>query len=161
MMPLFILLVVFQFKHWIADYILQGRYQLGKFRADWGFALPLLSHCAIQGAATLAICLVVRPELWWLAVVDVVAHFAMDRIKAGPKYLGRFKALSGAEFERLMPTLKEIDQHSGYIRAERISPAWSKAISAVRSNRIYWVVLGLDAMFHHLTDLFIVWVLVS
>lgn len=87
---LVVLIAVFQVKHFLADFILQTRYQLGKFRADWGFFLPLLSHAATQAAFTLAICLVVCPTLWWLALVDLTTHFVMDRVKAGPKYLGRF-----------------------------------------------------------------------
>jgi hypothetical protein len=89
-MTLVILVAVFQVKHFVADFLLQTRYQLGKFKADWGFFLPLLSHAGTQAAFTLAICLIVCPTLWWLALVDLVAHFVMDRVKAGPKYLGRF-----------------------------------------------------------------------
>ena len=33
-MKIFILLVIFQFKHFIADYLLQNNYMLGKFKDD-------------------------------------------------------------------------------------------------------------------------------
>jgi uncharacterized membrane protein len=91
MKDVFALLLVFQAKHFLADFPLQGRYMLGKFKPGWDFLSPLLAHVSVHGLMTLAICLYVRPALWWLALVDMVAHFAMDRIKAGPKYLGRWK----------------------------------------------------------------------
>jgi hypothetical protein len=63
---------------------------LGKFNADWSFFLPLASHAAVHAAFTLGVCVVFDPTLWWLALVDGAAHFIMDRIKAGPRWLGRF-----------------------------------------------------------------------
>jgi hypothetical protein len=87
----FTLLLIFQAKHFIADYPLQGKYMLGKFKADWSFFLPLLAHAGVHAAFTLAIALYFKPGLWWLSLVDLVVHFCVDRIKAGPKYLGRFK----------------------------------------------------------------------
>jgi hypothetical protein len=33
-----------------------------------------------------------------LAIVDFVVHFTMDRIKAGPRYLGRFSDVSSKAF---------------------------------------------------------------
>lgn len=38
----------------------------------------------------LGICLSLNPALWWLTVIDVGSHFVVDRIKASPRYLGRF-----------------------------------------------------------------------
>jgi len=90
MRELFSLLLVFQLKHFICDYPLQGKYMLGKFKPGWGWVLPLLAHAAVTSSGTLAICLWFRPSMWWLCFVDFGLHFTMDRIKAGPKYLGRF-----------------------------------------------------------------------
>lgn len=94
----FILLVIFQIKHFLADYPFQGKYMLGKFKEDWSFLLPLATHCAVHAAFTLGIALVFRPGVWWLSIVDFVVHFTMDRIKAGPKYLGRFKNMQEPKF---------------------------------------------------------------
>ena len=85
-----LLLVAFQIKHLLADYFLQGHYMLGKFRPGWDFFLPLAAHAGVHGAMTLGIVWYFDPAFWWLAAVDAVVHFLMDRIKAGPRWLGRF-----------------------------------------------------------------------
>lgn len=90
MIGLFILLITFQVKHFLADYIFQGRFMLGKFNPGWDFFAPLAAHAGVHAAMTLGIVLCVYPSLWWLALVDGVTHFIIDRIKAGPKWLGRF-----------------------------------------------------------------------
>jgi hypothetical protein len=95
---IFLLLVTYQVKHYLADYVLQGRYMLGKFNADWSFALPLAAHAGVHAAFTLGICLAVQPAVWWLALVDAVSHFIIDRIKAGPRWLGRFNDKQAAPF---------------------------------------------------------------
>ncbi len=159
---LFVLLVVFQFKHFFADYPLQGSYMLGKFK-DKGWVLPLLAHVGVHGAFTLAICLVVAPHLWWLAIFDMVAHFLMDRLKAGKKYLGRFKALSASEFPQVMKTAMwepnhgERDQLKIVVEngwKSMVHEAWKDTLAArarLKSNVYFWWALGLDQMVHHLT----------
>lgn len=117
----FILLVVFQIKHFVADFPLQNRYMLQKKRTDWSFIPPLATHCAIHALLTLAIVCCVEPRLWWVAFVDFVVHFTMDRIKAGPRYLGRYSDVSKPSF---------------------------------------WISLGLDQMVHHLTHLWVIWMLI-
>ena len=94
----FILLIVFQFKHYIADFPLQREYMLRKTRAGWDFLLPLGTHCLVHAAGTLIICLFYNPSLWWLSIFDFVVHFLMDRLKSGPSYLGRFNDLGKAGF---------------------------------------------------------------
>lgn len=88
---IFILLILFQIKHFLADYPFQGKYMLGKFKDGWDWVIPLLTHTFVHFLFTLGICLLVNPSLWWLALVDMGIHFCMDRIKAGKKFLGRFK----------------------------------------------------------------------
>lgn len=118
----FLLLVVFQIKHFIADFPLQGRYMMRKVRPGWEFIVPLSFHCGVHAVLTLMVCLLVRPSFWWLAILDFIVHFVMDRIKSGPRYLGRFNDIS-------------------------------------RSS--YWIALGFDQMVHHLTHMYIVWVLLT
>ena len=88
---LFTLFLIFQVKHYLADFPLQSSYMLRKVLPSWDFLIPLIIHCSVHAAMTLVICLWFRPELWWLCLVDFTAHFFMDRIKAGDKYLGRFR----------------------------------------------------------------------
>lgn len=135
MTSVFTLLLIYQAKHFLADYPLQGRYMLGKFRPDWGFFMPLLSHATLHGAFTFGIALFYKPELApWLALFDVAIHFFMDRIKAGKKYLGRFKTLTADT----APTAT----------AEQ----W-------RSNDFFWWSVGFDQMVHHLTHYAIIYML--
>lgn len=73
-----------QFKHFIADYPLQGKYMLGKFKPH-GWVLPLAAHCGVHFLFTFAIA-----YLWTFngllalgcGLLDFVVHFIMDRVKA-------------------------------------------------------------------------------
>ncbi len=116
------LLIFFQIKHFIADFVLQNVWMLQKSRADWDFVPPLAIHCGVHAGMSLAVILYLNPMFWWLAVLDFLVHFTMDRIKAGPRYLGRY--------------------HD------------------VRS-KAFWVTFGIDQMVHHMTHLYIAWVLAS
>lgn len=118
----FLLLVIYQFKHFIADFPLQREYMLRKTLPQWDFLLPLTMHCLVHAAGTLIICLIFAPGLYWLALFDFIVHFLMDRLKSGPKYLGRFNDLSKAGF---------------------------------------WNILGVDQMVHHLTHIYIIYVIVT
>lgn len=91
-----LLLLLFQFKHLICDYILQvyWRWPLGKFSQDGKVWVPSLAwHSAIQGAGTAFVA-----ALWgspWslllaLSMVDTGTHFMIDRVKASPSLLGRW-----------------------------------------------------------------------
>ncbi len=119
---IFILLIVFQIKHFVADFPLQFPYMLRKFSPGWEFVKPLSLHCGVHALFTLVIVLFIAPTLWWLAAVDFVIHFAMDRVKSGPRYLGRFND--------------------------------SRKTS-------YWVTFGFDQMVHHLTHIYIIWVVIQ
>ncbi len=94
----FVLLVLFQLKHFAADFPFQSQYMLKKVRPGWDFAPPLALHCAFHAGLTLAVVLTLSASLWWLALLDFVVHFLMDRIKAGPHYLGRYNDLSKKAF---------------------------------------------------------------
>jgi hypothetical protein len=101
MTEIFALLFIYQIKHFVADYPLQGKYMLGKFKPDWGFFGPLLAHSLVHSIFTLFISYIFTKDLYFsigLGVLDLVIHFVMDRIKAGPKYLGRFKDMMAPYF---------------------------------------------------------------
>ena len=91
---IFVLLVVFQFKHFICDYLLQGEYMLGKFKPGWDFILPLTAHCLVHVVATFFIAFLTSFNFKLslvLSVFDFITHFIMDRIKASPNILGCYK----------------------------------------------------------------------
>ena len=97
---LFTLLILFQVKHFVCDYIWQTGYMLGKFKKK-GWVLPLLAHVSVHGVATFTIAFLYLSTNTWtlyafamataLALLDMVMHFTMDRIKASPNLFGRFK----------------------------------------------------------------------
>ncbi|MDH4413643.1 MAG: DUF3307 domain-containing protein [Rhizobium sp.] len=82
---------LFVFKHLIADFIVQTSWMaIGKERKA-GWAMPLLAHISIHAAGTLAIALLLAPQLAWLAVVDLVVHGVIDRSKSLVQQRFRFK----------------------------------------------------------------------
>lgn len=118
-----ILTGVFHIKHFFCDFPLQFPYMItGKAQRGWNFFLPLASHALTHCCFTIVICFFYRPQLWWLGILDFAIHFVIDRIKSGPKYLGKYD-----------------DQGS----------------------MLYWAILGADQMVHHLTHMYIVYLLVT
>ena len=63
---------------------------LKKALPGWNFLLPLTLHCSVHAVITFLITAVVNIKFWWLALLDFAIHFTMDRIKSGPRYLGRY-----------------------------------------------------------------------
>lgn len=119
----FVLLVIFHVKHFLADFPLQFNFMLKyKVSPNWQFLVPLSLHCLTHSLFTLLIVLIIDPSYWWLALLDFAVHFVMDRLKAGPRYLGRFNDPSKSSF---------------------------------------WISLGFDQMVHHLTDILVIWILVT
>jgi hypothetical protein len=133
---IWLLLLYFQLKHFVADYPLQVPYMLKKFLPGWDFILPLSAHCGVHAALTLIPVLMLKPSLWWLALADFAIHFVMDRIKASPKMLGRFKALTAKDFPTASAAMK-------------------------RYNTFFWWSLGFDQMVHHLTHYLIIYTLIG
>ena len=95
---IFLLLIIFQVKQFVADFPLQREYMLQKVRPGWDFVPPLALHCTVHAVMTLAICLWFNASLWWLAVLDFVTHFVLDRLKSGPHFLGRFNDRSKTSY---------------------------------------------------------------
>ena len=96
---IFMLLVLFQLKHFLADYPLQTTYMLGKMQAT-GWIRPLATHAAVHACITAIIVLwyfilLGQPMLALifaplLAIADFIIHFIVDRLKASPSLGGRF-----------------------------------------------------------------------
>lgn len=73
---------MFQVKHLVCDYYLQGEYMLGKFHpTNWH--LPLAAHAGVHMIATFCICMLFidARSAFELAFVDFFLHFAVDRLK--------------------------------------------------------------------------------
>ncbi len=156
--PLFVLLVVYQLKHFLADYILQGEYMLGKFKPGWAFLMPLLAHVAVHSHFTFWIAFAslagfMGIDFWtalnwatWIGLLDGFVHFYMDRLKASPKYMGRWKPVTAAEYMDCKSTI----EHTGtWYDAQHEVVVHAKA--RLRGNKLFWWALGFDQMVHHLT----------
>ncbi len=135
MSKILLLWLIFDLKHYIADFVLQTNYMQGKFQKS-GWQAPLALHCSMHAICTLLIVLAFSPVMWWLSILDFAIHFTMDRIKASTHLLGRFKNLCQHE----MPTA---------------------TVAQKRHDRLFWLALGFDQYIHHLTNLLIVWILLS
>lgn len=95
----FALLIVFQVKQFLGDYVFQTAWMVqGKSKAGPEFLYPLSIHVLVHAAMTFLILMVVNKDLWYLVGLDFVVHFIMDRIKSGPKLLGRFTDTTKSSF---------------------------------------------------------------
>lgn len=143
--------VIFQVKHLAADYFWQTDWMLNKFKGGIGWILPLMSHCFVHAALTGVLAVVFfGPSKAYVAIIDFVLHFAMDRIKASPNMLGRFKPLYGADWLACKENLKH-------------SLAEPKAASQKKldSNKWFWRSLGIDQFVHHITHYYILYLMLS
>jgi len=131
---IFLMLIFYQIKHFLADYPLQNGYMLQKFKPGWDFILPLAAHAGVHAFFTFLIVFFFSQSLSFslaMTSLDFTVHFIMDRVKAGPKYLGRYKALSANEYPEA-------------------------SIEQKRHNTYFWWSLGLDQMVHHFTHYVII-----
>lgn len=152
----FVLLVVYQLKHWLADYPLQRPWMLGKFKEGWAYVPPLAAHAFVHGSFTFVIAFVARHDLdlaCALAGFDFIMHFAMDRIKASPKLMGRWKPLSATEYAKIQGWMKDFDGFTSRddYRQSTIVKQRAENVAKLRGNRMFWHALGIDQMVHHLT----------
>lgn len=137
---LFVPLFLYQLKHFIADYPAQSnRFMLGKFYPARRFILPLLAHVGVHAVGTFLITLAFTASSLLgikLALFDAAVHFVMDRIKASPRLMGRWKPLTAPD----------------YLEAQRTGNR-----KALHGNILFWNSLGLDQMVHHLTHYVCIW----
>jgi hypothetical protein len=137
----YLLLILYQAKHFLADFPLQTQYMLGKFKKSPNFILPLLAHVAVHGMGTFLIASYFKPKsAFWLALLDMSVHFVVDRIKASPTLGGRWKALTK-------------DTYAAAVQANDQD--------ALKGNTYFWFALGTDQLAHHLTHYFIIWRLLT
>jgi hypothetical protein len=165
---IWLLLVLYQIKHFVCDYLLQGKYMLGKFAKFPDFILPLLAHVAVHGVTTYLISLPFKPNIaHWFALFDMVIHFTMDRVKASPDLLGRFKPLTESTYKMAQNMSLGLSAVWGEsmdgsdISAETMKTYKAQGNKDLRSNTLFWYSIGFDQGVHHLTHYFIIWRLLS
>lgn len=171
------LLVIYQLKHWLADYPLQGKYMLGKFKDYPDFVWPLMAHVAVHGVFTYAIAYWVmggHREAIMLGLFDAMIHFGVDRVKASPEMLGRFKPFTKQDYVNHLMRVKELKEKSfmpHFITDAQLDAA-TEAHNQLneelldwhekeKSNKYFWWSLGLDQMAHHLTHYFLIFAMLS
>jgi Protein of unknown function (DUF3307) len=163
MMLIFVLLAIYQVKHFVADYLLQGAWMLGKFKDGWEWVLPLAAHTAVHGAFTFFIALILMSTGWkfalYLACIDFIVHFTMDRIKASPNLMGRWKALSGKEYVNHSIVIAMSKEKTWQHDMNVIDNAKASK-RLIDNNRLFWWSLGIDQLVHHMTHYYIIWRLV-
>lgn len=183
---IFTLLVIYQIKHFVADFLLQGKYMLGKFKGGTAWILPLTAHVAVHGAFTLVIASVFLAGDWasfcgqrltcifWVAMsmtirgagkaalLDMSVHFVMDRIKASPNLLGRFKYITAQDFESyneyMNCGIREANNPELILYCKNKDAEFKKKF---RSNTFFWWSLGLDQMVHALTHYSVIYYLLT
>lgn len=157
MLLLLALLVIFQFKHYLADYELQNEYMLGKFK-EKNWVAPLSAHCFIHASFTFVISAITLDFklMFGLAAFDFIIHFIMDRIKASPKLLGKHKAISAEKYIRLKQDMLETAKIADKVTADQARDVFE---IAMESNRKFWYALGIDQMVHHLTHYVIIFII--
>lgn len=129
---------LYHIKHFLADFPLQTEYMLGKFKGNFDWVKPLMAHAGVHALFTFIILTVFAPWLSWLMIIflsllDMTIHFMMDRIKASPGMLGSFTALAKSEYANATSQEK-------------------------KSNKYFWLSLGLDQMIHGLTHELIIFI---
>jgi hypothetical protein len=77
-----LILILFQLKHFLGDFPLQTFYMLGKGKPGLAFVLPLGAHCTVHMVLSGMIIACFKSEYLWLCVLEFIAHFVIDRIKA-------------------------------------------------------------------------------
>jgi hypothetical protein len=80
--PLVAVFTTLAAKHVIADYVLQSSWMARGKQRTRGWLAPLAAHAGCHGILTTAIALSAAPRLWWLGVVDFLAHSTIDRCKS-------------------------------------------------------------------------------
>lgn len=92
---IFLLLLLFQVKHYVADFVIQINDPSSMRKFDHtGWVGPLAKHAGHHAVLTGLIVAIATQSLILtvaLAALDFVVHFTMDRIKASPNILGRYK----------------------------------------------------------------------
>ena len=76
------------FKHYLADFVLQGSWMARGKEKSRGWAGPLFAHAGCHALLTLAMALAIAPRLWWVAMADLAVHAAIDRAKARVAHWG-------------------------------------------------------------------------
>lgn len=105
-----IMFILLHVKHFLADFPFQTPYMLGKAKKGFAWLLPLTSHCAVHAFFSALIITLFKPQMVWVAGIEFIAHFIIDKLKVSYKlpqgqwdnsvkgqYLSKFYMAFGAD----------------------------------------------------------------
>jgi len=82
LLSILLLYLAFRAKQFICDFVLQTDWMaLNKGKPGMEGFKPLLVHSAVHGVGTFIVALLFVPAFWWLGLVDIIVHAAVDRFK--------------------------------------------------------------------------------
>jgi hypothetical protein len=95
-----LLLTLLFIKHFLADFVFQTEWMVKGKGLESGWLLPLYCHASVHQIFTLAILFfyVDISTAIVVAFLEKVAHIIIDRTKASPSLLGRYKDISRPAF---------------------------------------------------------------
>lgn len=115
-----VVFVTYWFKHFIADFILQNEYMLGKFQPYPKFILPLSAHCAVHAG--------IVAWMFFLAVMNGPRDLNLDFLTAGAIVVA---------YEFFSHFLVDV-----------IKAQWTRITKANHTEHRFWVAIGLDQFAH-------------
>lgn len=81
-LSILLLYLCFRLKQFVCDFLLQTDWMaLNKGKPGREGYMALATHAGIHGVGTALVMLVFAPGLWWLGLLDIVIHGAIDRFK--------------------------------------------------------------------------------
>lgn len=158
---IFAALALFQIKHFLCDFPLQSAYMLKKGSSTFEFIKPLAFHSYVHGLGTFLIAYYFTDDAnlsCGYGLLDMFVHFTIDRIKASPNLLGRFKVFPEAEKTAYLAAVRKFEAEDATDKIEI-----GKNIIQRRSleEKFFWWSLGLDQMLHHITHYYIIYNLLN
>lgn len=112
-----LMMLAFVIKHYLCDFPLQTPYMLKKGAGGYDWVLPLLAHSWVHAIFSAVILVGFGQTQWiWVAGMEFIAHFIIDRIKATYK-LPQGKWEGAQKYENLSKYYRAfgIDQLAHYI----------------------------------------------
>ena len=112
--------VTYGFKHFVADFILQNKYMLGKFDPYPKFILPLSAHCAVHAGIV----------VWMFLFAGMNSPRALD-----------------VDFLLIGLIIAAYEFFSHFL-VDVIKAQWARITKADHTQHRYWVAIGLDQFAH-------------
>ena len=94
MFRLLLIVALFVFKHFLADWVFQTQWMVDGKGRKHGWLLPLAAHAGLHGIFTFVLMWIYSKSFvvgLICGLIDFSAHFAIDRVKSSPAMFGSYK----------------------------------------------------------------------